>query len=125
MVRDFQTRLAYAVLPFVSALAASAGSLFADSPAAKASPQAVREFLKSHCYDCHRGKEPQAGLDLTKLEEDLNDSDLEERWVRIFDRVKSGEMPPKEGADVEPKDRAAFLQSTSDWLRSARLERDA
>jgi hypothetical protein len=82
-------------------------------------------FLKTYCYDCHRGTEPEGGLDLTKLGGDLADESIVKRWVRIFDRVADGEMPPADAADLEPKDRDAFLKATGDWLRSFQRERDA
>ena len=52
------------------------------------------EFLRANCLDCHSGDEAEAGLDLASLSRDLSDAAVMRRWVRIFDRVHDGEMPP-------------------------------
>lgn len=74
-------------------------------------------FLRAHCFDCHQGKEAEAGLDLAKLSTDLTDSAVQQRWVRIFDRVRDGEMPPKDTAKPAKDEIGEFLKSTGDWLR--------
>jgi mono/diheme cytochrome c family protein len=84
-----------------------------------------RAFLKQHCVSCHEGAAAEAGLDLTVLGDDLSDNNVEKRWVRIFDRVHEGEMPPKDSDQPTAADREAFLQTTGDRLRSAQLARDA
>lgn len=113
------------VVPIVFGLTMSA-ALRADNPSAKSGPAAkAGAFLKANCYDCHRGNDPQGGLDLTKLGDDLTDAAVEQRWVRIFDRVQEGEMPPADAAEIEPGERSAFLQNTGGWLRAFQRDRDA
>lgn len=83
----------------------------------------VTEFLVEHCSDCHSGDSPDAGLDVTALElPRLESSSLHEskpastrhdeasfaRWVRIYDRVAQGEMPPPDTSELAEEDRAAF-----------------
>ena len=72
----------------VSLLAMFCTSLSADD-------SLVDEFLQQHCFDCHRGKESEGGLDLEELGTDLSNLDRLRRWVLIYDRVGRGEMPPK------------------------------
>jgi hypothetical protein len=84
-------------------------------------PQSVGTFLSNHCAACHEGTEAEAGLDLTALSENPNLSGDFNRWVRIFDRVREGEMPPQDADEVSPDDRQAFLATTGEWLRTNQL----
>ncbi|PQO36352.1 DUF1592 domain-containing protein [Bremerella cremea] len=76
----------------------------------------VRSFLENNCYDCHQGESPDAGLDLEKLTFDLGKGNQLDRWVRIYDRVESGEMPPAEYGELDPADKNQFLTATHHGL---------
>lgn len=58
------------------------------------------KFLQEHCFDCHSGDTPDGSLDLEKLGFELDAPDNFEKWVRIYDRVVAGEMPPKADGNV-------------------------
>jgi hypothetical protein len=88
-------------------------------------PAPAAAFLKSHCLDCHTGKQAEAGLDLTKLNGDLEDKKTEHFWVRVFDRVQSGEMPPKDAERPPVESTKKFLQSTGEWIRKTQQARYA
>lgn len=79
-------------------------------------PSAVAVFLEQHCHDCHTGTDAEAGLDLTRLNTDLTDSVVMKRWVRVFDRVAEGEMPPADAGPVEQPARQQFLATTDHWI---------
>src|SRR5262245_45806589 len=57
--------------------------------------KAVRPFLESHCLTCHDSNQKKGGLDLDKLTADVADPKTFAAWVKVFDRVRLGEMPPK------------------------------
>lgn len=98
----------------------------AGQAAERANPTpAVASFLRTHCVDCHQGAEAEGGLDLAKLGYDLAAPDAERRWIRIFDRVHDGEMPPADSPRPKADETAAFLASTGDRLRAFRHARDA
>src|SRR5262245_33158277 len=82
-------------------------------------------FLRRHCYECHQGKEAEAGLDLASLSRDLEESHVHERWVRIYDRVENQEMPPADSSTVTPAEAEAFLAGTSNWLRDFQRSQDS
>jgi hypothetical protein len=88
------------------------------SVAAAEDAAALRSFLTKHCVDCHQGTEAEAGLDLTTLGFDLTNAAVQKRWVRIFDRVHEGEMPPRDVTSPPALQRTEFLKSTGDWLRT-------
>ena len=63
------------------------------SLSAQANPAA---FLEQHCVKCHDAEVQKGNLDLTALKsDDLADAEKFARWVKIHDRIQSGEMPPK------------------------------
>ena len=80
-------------------------------------PKSVDRFISNNCVDCHEGEQSDGGLDLTKLNHDLSDHKTMSRWVRIFDRVRDGEMPPEDMGELDPTEAAEFLEATSGWLR--------
>jgi len=86
-------------------------------------PAPSRAFVATNCLDCHTGEDADGGLDLTALGTDLRDEALFARWVRIFDRVNDGEMPPADYGVLDAEEIRPFVEHTGDWLRQAqRLE---
>lgn len=66
----------------------------------------VKPFLETHCIDCHGPDVQKAGLRLDTLAADFRDTQSAAAWVRVHDKIASGEMPPKKRkqppkADVE------------------------
>ena len=78
-------------------------------------PPGSRDFLKAHCFDCHQGSDAEAGLDLSTLSTDFTTGTFD-KWVYVFDRVKAGEMPPKDATPPPADDVTSFLHSSSQWL---------
>jgi len=90
--------------------------------AALAAPEETADrvgFLKSHCVACHSGDEPQAGLNLEQLDADLQDPERLHLWVRIHDRVASGEMPPKDAPQPAGPATGHFLKQLGESLTVA------
>ena len=54
-----------------------------------------RAFFEKHCIDCHDADTHKGNLDLTALKPDFADAGTFARWVKVYDRIESGEMPPK------------------------------
>jgi len=107
-------------------MAASVGQpLRGETPINRELLKPVNLFLQKQCYDCHQGADAEGGLDLSTLGSDLADFDVEQRWVRLFDRVQNGEMPPPDAAEVDSQERAEFLRATGDWLRAFQRSQDA
>ena len=53
------------------------------------------KFIDKYCSDCHADGMDKGGLDFDKLKYDLKDPASFAVWERVYDRVLSGEMPPK------------------------------
>ena len=70
-----------------------------------------QDFLESLCYDCHDAETKKGELDLTALAFDPRCPKVFATWVKVHDRVRGGEMPPKKKARPEPAERGAFLKA--------------
>ncbi len=70
-------------------------------PISVAHSQSAPPQIEQSCFECHDKETAKGSLDLTALAFDLKDPATRERWVRIYDRVEKGEMPPK--AEDMPK----------------------
>jgi hypothetical protein len=77
-------------------------------------------FLEAHCYECHDAAAHKGGLDLSSLEWKLADREIFARWVKVFDRVQAGEMPPRD----RDRPAAAELKQFTSGLRGALVSAD-
>src|SRR6185312_11912276 len=76
-------------------------------------------FLEAHCCSCHDGAGKSGGLDLTALKFDPKDAKNAARWVRVYDRIVAGEMPPKKKPRPPAAELAAATKSLHDALVAA------
>ena len=56
----------------------------------------VRSFLHKHCHDCHGAGDPEAGFRVDNLPARFDQRDSFSRWLKLFHKIDSGEMPPKD-----------------------------
>lgn len=89
---------------------------------------ALPAFFQQHCVSCHDADTRKGNLDLTSLKPDFSDVDTFGRWVSVYDRIASGEMPPKK----KPRPTADEIKSVETWLSEglmtaerARLDHEA
>lgn len=88
----------------------AAASLLAGT--SHAAIPALQPFLDTHCMDCHDAEMKKGGLDLAALPTDGLNAAALKKWVRVFDRVAAGEMPPakkKQPTQEEVQDFMAAL----------------
>ncbi len=74
--------------------------------------------IEQRCIECHDKDTTKGGLDLTSLTFDLTDPATRDRWIRIYDRVEKGEMPP-ESEDLPQPERTALVQSLATSITTA------
>lgn len=82
-------------------------------------PAAGQTLVPTVCAGCHNAQNAMGGLDLAALPPRFEDRSVRDRWIRVYDRVAKGEMPPK-GVPFSAAQRAAML----DPLRRAIHEAD-
>ncbi len=114
---------------FILALLAAVPSLFAadevqEQDGLTLDLEAIDSFLSANCYECHDDLVKEGGLDLFDLSGDLSDPDVLTHWQHVYDRVKSGEMPPKEKERPDSIEKLTFLASVYPQLRAADVYQD-
>lgn len=96
----------------IAVLSAAGAAMAAPSPL-----PAWKPFFEKHCNECHDGDTKKGGLDLTSSKWEPGDTRNFEAWVKLFDRVNKGEMPPAKKPQPAAAERQAFLASVQKPLR--------
>ncbi len=78
-------------------------------------PEPQATLIADNCLGCHDSSSAEGGLDLSSLKFDLEDRSVRSRWIRIHDRIVSGEMPPDADA-LTASDRGALVQGLGDAI---------
>ncbi|MCC6234416.1 MAG: DUF1592 domain-containing protein [Verrucomicrobiales bacterium] len=94
-------------------------------PPAGSRVRVVDRFVSAHCLDCHDTETRKGGLDLSALDFHLDASTNFAAWVRIHDRVDSGEMPPPKRTRPAAAAQDSFLEAVSSRLLKADQRRIA
>lgn len=81
----------------------------------------LKPFLAKYCLDCHGPDEQKASMRLDTLGTDLADDATLARWVRVFDKVHTGAMPPSDAEQPANSERADWAKQLHDDLHAASL----
>lgn len=76
----------------------------------------VDSFISRHCLDCHDAESKKGGLDLAALKLNLAEAGNFDTWVKVEERVASGDMPPKKKARPPAGDLRKFTNSVHHLL---------
>jgi hypothetical protein len=76
------------------------------------SPAERPAFFAKHCVECHDAESKKAGLDLEHLALDPASADNFALWVKVYDRIAAGEMPPRK----RPRPPADETKAAIAWL---------
>lgn len=68
-------------------------------------------FFEHSCYDCHDAETKKGGLNLEKTDPKMAGLEQVDVWIKIYDRVAKGEMPPKKKPRPTPEDVRTFLST--------------
>ncbi len=74
-----------------------------------------KAFFETHCAECHDAESKKGGLDLLALKREFTNPDTFARWVKVYDRLDSGEMPPKK----KPRLPTGDLRAATAWLKES------
>ena len=81
----------------------------------------AKTFLENNCYECHDEDVQKGNLDLSSLKFDLKDRKTFNKWVKVYDNVSHGDMPPKKKKQPEAAAKQVFLST----LETPLFEADA
>ncbi len=86
--------------------------------------QIIRPLLEDFCIECHGESTAEADLRLDTLTSDLQDREAFETWVKVYDKVRGGEMPPPDVLQPAAGRVEAMLEPLSESLQatSSRLQ---
>lgn len=73
-------------------------------------------FGDKYCFNCHNDVDKEGGLDLTALKFTPGDSGNFLTWIKVHDRLASGEMPPKEKKRPDAAELRSALQELASSL---------
>ena len=91
---------------------------------AKEKPSNVATFLKQYCHECHGPETQDAGLRLDQLDA-FRATDLH-LWTNVFEKLSSGEMPPKDElqpSSAEKKKVLAWIETEQTQVATSSLRR--
>jgi hypothetical protein len=112
----YHRRLSVSILAFTFVAACDADVLLAV-PSTRGTPSggsAFKNFIESHCLDCHDTATATANLALEDLiVEDIGRSP--EAWEKVVRKLSTGQMPPSE----MPRPEAEEYESALAWLTSS------
>ncbi|HEY2343023.1 MAG TPA: DUF1587 domain-containing protein, partial [Chthoniobacteraceae bacterium] len=108
------------ILAVFVALAACSVGAWAEKPAAQ-----VESFFENYCFDCHDSDTKKGKLDLSALELKTGDPKNFAEWVKVHDRLRDHEMPPKKKPQPDAQTLQASLQAVAAPLIAADLSREA
>jgi len=94
--------------------------LAACSQARSAIPAAIRSYLNEYCMGCHDAAEKKGGLNFEAVEFGTGE-EAHAKWVRVFDKVLAGEMPPPKKARPDTAKQRAFLTLLGQGLLSQHI----
>lgn len=84
----------------------------APTPAQASFDRTVQPFLAKNCLSCHSSKARVAGLDLEAYKTVDSVAQANPEWVKILQKIRSGEMPPK----GLPRPDAAQIAAVAKWI---------
>src|SRR5262245_36545074 len=73
-------------------------------------------FTEKYCASCHNDVDKEGGLDFAAFPFSPNDPANFQRWVKVHDRLKAGEMPPKEKKRPDAAELDTFVRSLAGSL---------
>jgi mono/diheme cytochrome c family protein len=104
----------------------AAALLLAGAPMLRAAaPAALAPYMEDHCVECHDADTHKGGLNLDALAFQPDDPKSFAEWVKVHDRTRDHEMPPKKEKQPAAAETDAFLKAVAGPLMAADRKRAA
>jgi len=88
-------------------------------------PRSLNAVIEAHCLDCHDSSSAKGGMDFDALKWDLNDPHTAGLWVKVYDQLASGEMPPKKKSKLDAASRKSASMELAAFMIQAQEETSA
>ncbi|QDV44560.1 hypothetical protein Enr13x_44260 [Stieleria neptunia] len=85
---------------------------------------AVKSLVESSCIHCHDAA-TDTGLNFESLGTDLSDDAVARRWEQVFDRARTGDMPPEDEERPDPEVLAAATEALHQAMTRASLAKQS
>lgn len=80
-----------------------------------------RQFVETHCADCHDGEGAEAGLDLSRFPDEAAVMQDRSVWRLVYDKLESRQMPPpKQESQPTDAERTEMLE----WIEAVAARPD-
>ena len=112
MIKEISSRFIFLSVILTSCIAAQVASSKAHGFS-----EDFDKLYSASCIACHNSADL-TPLNLKTLSRDLDDGRAFQTWIRVYDRVTAGEMPPRDG----PKASNDITREAMEALRKALLE---
>ena len=123
--RQAETIAKREMVKYISLFASLAAAVLTPRYVSAEVPPGVKPFLEANCSACHNSDEKNGNLNFDSLDFDSEDADVFARWVKVYDRVKAGEMPPPSEARPDAPSLDAFTKQLSNALLELEQKRYA
>jgi hypothetical protein len=80
----------------------------------------IRPILETYCIRCHGADKAEGNVNFAAINDDANARKTRRLWGKVFDQIKSGEMPPADAKQLAAADRTKLGW----WLRERIESRD-
>lgn len=87
--------------------------------------QRIRPVLTKYCFDCHAGDGAEAEVHLDRYENVEQMHHARPAWLRVRDKVVSGEMPPEEAEQPSAEDRKLLADAIDEVLSRIDCDKEA
>ena len=91
-----------------------------SATASESFPESARLFISNHCLDCHDSGTKEGGMSLEVEQVAWGDRGSIKQWTKVYDMLKSGDMPPADADQPPSDDRQKMLT----WLDKVLTEND-
>jgi hypothetical protein len=99
------------------------GGILAVDARSQDSTTSEQAFLASHCVDCHASDSGEGNFDISGLHWPVGEPQEISRWIKVFDKLELGEMPPRDAPQPSEAARSWFIDSLRGKLRDFHWER--
>src|SRR5207237_815868 len=111
---QYQSAFRFRVIALALLAQLSTGTAGFAQPAVPA-----QAFIRDYCTNCHNDVDKKGRLDLTSLAFDSKDAANVAAWIKVHDRVKSGEMPPASRARPDAVRQKTFVEGLAQSIIAA------